>query len=87
MHHAILLTEMLKRNHVEPTLAVWPPQAAASSKKMIEKDIAAENGAVKLYQQILELDFDDHTKKTIEILLRSEQIHFQMFSTMLTELG
>jgi rubrerythrin len=86
VHHAIYLTEILKKNGFEPTVAVWPPQTAATPEKMMEKDIAAEKGAITLYQQILEQDFDDQTKKNMEEFLQAEMVHQQMFARILSEL-
>ena len=54
---------------------------------MLEKDVAAENGAITLYQKILTQDFDDYTKKRIEEVLRAEQQHRHMFSELLTEIS
>ncbi len=87
IHHAILLTTILKKNNIEPTVAMWPPQTAPTAGEMIRKDIAAESGAVKLYQQILTLDFDDETKKIIENIMRSEKVHRTMFTAILPELS
>lgn len=85
--HAILLTDILKKNNIEPTVAVWPPQTAVTASEMIQKDIAAETGAIKLYQQILTLSFDDKTKKIIEAIMLSEETHHHMFTEILPELG
>ncbi len=87
IQHAILLTEILKKNSLEPTVAVWPPQTAPAALEMIQKDVAAERGAVELYQQILTLDFDDQTKKIITDIMHSEEVHHTMFSTILRDLG
>lgn len=84
VHHAILITDMLKQNGIEPTVAVWPPQTAATPDEMIQKDIAAETSAIKLYQQILSLDFDDRIKKSIETIKLSEEMHHNMFTAMLS---
>ncbi len=85
--HAAALTDILQRNGVQPTIAAWPPQQGATTAEMITKDVAAEEGAVKLYQQILAQDFDDNTRRTIEILLEHEQNHLQMFTDILAELS
>lgn len=85
--HAAVLTEILQKNGVEPTIAAWPPQKGATTAEMLTKDVAAEEGAVKLYQQILAQDFDDDTRRAIEILLADEQIHLQMFTDIFTELS
>ena len=87
VHHAVLLTEILKKYDVEPTVAVWPPQTAVTAEMMIEKNIATENGAIRLYEQLLTFGFDDQTKKTIELLLRSEETHLSIFRDMLPELS
>ncbi len=86
VEHSILLTTILKKNGIEPTIAVWPPQTAATANEMIKKDIAAEMGAVKLYQQILTLDLDDQTKRIIETILQSEEMHHHIFTGILPEL-
>jgi rubrerythrin len=86
-HHSIHLSNILKKNGVEPTVAVWPPQTAATPMEMVQNDLAAESGAIDLYQQILEKDFDDPTKRIIEKLLFSEKTHHHYFSKLLSELG
>lgn len=86
VHHSIHLSNILKKNGIEPTVAVWPPQAAATPVEMVQKDLAAESGAIDLYQQILEKDFDDPTKEIIEKLLNSEKAHHHYFSKLLSEL-
>jgi rubrerythrin len=85
VHHAVLLTQIMKENDVEPSIAVWPPQTAETPNLMIQKDIAAEVGAIKLYQQILSLDFDTQTKIIIEKIMQSEKLHHHMFSNLLLE--
>jgi rubrerythrin len=87
VHHSIHLSDILKKNGIEPTVAVWPPQTAATPVEMVQKDLAAESGAVALYQQILEQDFDDPTKRIIEKILRSEKAHHHYFSKLLSGLG
>jgi rubrerythrin len=85
--HSIHLSDILKKNGIEPTVAVWPPQTAATPVEMVRKDLAAEAGAITLYQQILEQDFDDPTKRIIEKLLSAEEAHHHYFSKLLSELG
>ena len=87
VHHAILLTDILKKNNVEPTVAVWPPQTADTTDEMIQKDITAETSAITLYQQILTLNLDDQIKKTIENIMWSEEHHRHMFTEILPELS
>jgi rubrerythrin len=85
--HAIHLSDILKKNGIEPTVAVWPPQTAATPKEMAQQDLDAETGAIALYQQILEQDFDNLTKQIIQKLLLSEKSHHHYFSKLLAELG
>lgn len=87
VYHSIHLSDILKKNGIEPTVAVWPPQTAATPVEMVQKDLAAESGAIALYQQILEKDFDDPTKRIIEKLLFSEKTHHHYFSKLLSELS
>ncbi|MGD9007000.1 MAG: ferritin-like domain-containing protein [Desulfobacteraceae bacterium] len=87
VRHSIHLSDILKKNGVEPTVAVWPPQTAATPVQMVKQDLAAESGAVALYQQILDQDFDAPTKRIIEKLLFSEKAHHHYFSKLLAELG
>jgi rubrerythrin len=87
VHHSIQLSNILKKNGIEPTVAVWPPQTAATPVEMVQKDLAAERGAIDLYRQILEKDFDDPTKRIVEKLLFSEKTHHHYFSKLLSELG
>lgn len=87
VHHSIKLSDILKKNGIEPSVAVWPPQTAATPEEMVEKDLAAEDGAVDLYQQILEKDFEASIKRVIEKLLFAEKAHQHYFSKLLSELG
>jgi rubrerythrin len=87
VEHAILLTDILKKNNVEPTVAVWPPQTAVTAGEMIKKDIDAEIGAIKLYQQILTLDFDDQVKTIIDNIIHSEEAHHHLFTEILHDIG
>jgi rubrerythrin len=87
VHHSIHLSDILKKNNIEPTVAVWPPQTAATALEMVQKDLSAECGAIALYQQILENDFDDPAKRVIEKLLVAEQTHHHYFSKLIDELG
>lgn len=87
IHHAILLTEIMTRNSHEPSVAVWPPQTGKTTQEMLQKDIAAEAEAVKLYEQILSLDFDDSTKQTIEAIKHAEVLHQNLFSSLLPDTG
>lgn len=86
VHHSVKLSDILKQNGNEPTVAVWPPQTAATPEEMVRKDLAAENGAIALYEQILEKDFDDPIKRIVEKLLFSEKAHHNYFSKLLSEL-
>jgi rubrerythrin len=83
VHHAVQLTQLMKENGVEPSIAVWPPQTADTTREMITQDIAAETGAVKLYQQILSLDFNDQVKRVVEKIMHAEKLHHNIFSTLL----
>jgi rubrerythrin len=85
--HAIHLSDILKKNGIEPTVAVWPPQTAATPVEMAQQDLAAEKGAIALYQQILEQEFDSPTKQTVEKLLFSEKNHHHYFAELLSELA
>jgi rubrerythrin len=87
VQHSICLSDLLKKNSTDPTVAVWPPQTATTLVEMVQKDQATEKGAIALYQQILEEDFDDPTKRTIEKLLIAEKTHHHYFSKLLSELG
>ncbi len=84
VHHAVQLTQIMKENGMEPTVAVWPPQTAETSREMIAQDIAAEIGAIKLYRQILSLDFDDQIKRIIEKIMQTEELHQHIFSNLPT---
>jgi rubrerythrin len=87
VRHSIHLSDILKKSGIEPTVAVWPPQTAPTLEKMVQQDLAAESGAIALYQQILEQDFDDPTKRIIEKLLFNEEGHHHYFSKLLSELS
>lgn len=82
VHHSIQLTQIMKEEGEEPTIAVWPPQTAETTQDMIAQDIAAESGAVKLYQQILSQDFDDRVKRIIETIMQTEELHHHIFSKL-----
>jgi len=63
VHHAILLSDILTRNNVTPTISVWPPQTCENTAEMLQKDIIAEIGAIKLYEQISSLKLNDYEKE------------------------
>jgi len=80
--HAVQLTQIMKEEGEEPTIAVWPPQTAETTREMIAQDIAAESGAVKLYQQILSFNFNDRVKRKIEKIMQTEKLHHHIFSKL-----
>ncbi len=86
VQHAILLSNILTNNGVTPTISVWPPQTAEKPLDMIKKDIMAEHGAIKLYEQISSLDLTDSERDIIETIGNAEVAHHAMFSQLVDEL-
>lgn len=87
VHHAILLSNILTRNDVTPTISVWPPQTAKKPVDMLQKDILAEKGAIDLYEQISTLDLNDYEKEVIDTIAHAELIHYHIFSELMEELA
>lgn len=82
VEHAIEISEILKKNNLQPSVTVWPAQLGETPKEMLEKDIKAEEGAMKLYEQILALPLNDMEKRIIEQIALSEEMHFTTFTSL-----
>jgi len=87
IHHAILISNILTRNDVRPTISVWPPQTAKKPVDMLQKDIMAEKGAIKLYEQIGTLNLNDYEKEVIDTIVSAELGHHDIFSELIEELA
>jgi bacterioferritin (cytochrome b1) len=81
--HAQTLVHILAARGVEPTLAVWPPNTDNDTKTMLKQDVAAEQGAIALYQEILKNDLDADTYKKIHVMLKQEIAHKKLLDALL----
>jgi bacterioferritin len=60
-----------------------------SLKEMIEHDKADEEGAIKMYKQIIDMakkEGDEVTKRTFQKILADEEEHHDTFSGLLEEI-
>ncbi len=87
VQHAIVLVQALQASGAEPTLAVWPARSGDAPEVLLQQDIAAEENAVDIYQQILELNPEAGLQKEIESIKESERGHQEIFESMLQEIS
>mgnify|MGYP006423711505 CR=1 FL=1 len=79
--HAQCLVQLLYESGAEPTVAVWPPQTAAAVPEMMRQDIAAEKGAISLYEEILNQEnMSANMRRSVEWMLEQEIQHENMFT-------
>ncbi|GAB6060176.1 ferritin-like domain-containing protein [Desulfonatronum parangueonense] len=81
--HAVTLANALIASGVTPTLAVWPPRSGDDPRKLVLLDIAAEQGAVDLYTEILEHDLPQPLRTRITAIRDSEILHRNLFNDLL----
>lgn len=81
--HAIILVNALIAMDITPTLAVWPPRSGDQARELILMDIAAEQGAVELYSEILEHDLGPELRAAITAIRDAEILHRNNFNDLL----
>jgi len=85
MKHAEKIAERLFYLGEKPTIKPDPINVGESLKEMIELDIKAEDGAIKLYKQIIELAEKEEDVTTAHIfrkILEEEEEHLDTFTTL-----
>ncbi|WP_153306764.1 ferritin-like domain-containing protein [Desulfonatronum thioautotrophicum] len=83
VEHAVTLVNALAVRDVTPTLAVWPPRSGNQARELILMDIAAEQGAVELYSEMLEYDLDPALRTAITRIRDAEILHRNIFNDLL----
>jgi bacterioferritin len=89
MKHAEDIAERLAYLGGTPTTTPEPIFVGGSLKEMIERDKADEEGAIKMYKQIVEMakkEGDEVTKRTFQRILADEEEHHDTFSGLLEEI-
>jgi bacterioferritin len=89
MKHAEAIAERLNYFGGIPTTKPEPIFIGKSLKEMIARDIKDEQGAMKLYNDIIKMaakEGDVVTKKMFEGILADEEGHFDTFRTILEEI-
>jgi len=89
MKHAEAIAERLNYLGGKPTTKPEPIIVGETLKEMIEQDKKDEEGAIKLYKQVIELarkENDDVTRKLFESILTDEEEHHDTFTSLLEEI-
>jgi bacterioferritin len=89
MKHAEEIAERLTYLGGIPTTKPEPIFVGGSLKEMIERDKADEEGAIKMYKQIIDMakkEGDEVTKRTFQKILADEEEHHDTFSGLLEEI-
>lgn len=89
MKHAEAIAERLTYLGGTPTTKPEPIFVGGSLKEMLEHDKSDEEGAIKMYKQIIEMakkEGDQVTKKMFESILADEEEHHDTFSGLLEEI-
>ncbi len=86
MAHAQALVHILSQTGIEPTLAVWPPRTDAKPTTMLQQDIAAEQGAISLYQDLLTHKWPAHIHPKLQWMLEQELQHRDIFQNIVDTL-
>ncbi len=89
MKHAEAIAERLNYLGGKPTTKPEPINVGNTLKEMIEQDKKDEEGAIKLYKQIIEIarkEGDEVTRKLFESILTDEEEHHDTFSSLLEEI-
>ncbi|MCX7994556.1 MAG: ferritin-like domain-containing protein [candidate division WOR-3 bacterium] len=89
MKHAEAIAERLNYLGGKPTTKPEPINVGETLKEMIEQDKKDEEGAIKLYKEIIEKarkEGDEVTRKLFEDILTDEEEHHDTFSTLLEEI-
>jgi len=89
MKHAEEIAERLAYLGGTPTTKPEPIFVGGSLKEMIQRDKTDEEGAIKMYKQIIEMakkEGDEVTKRTFQKILADEEEHHDTFSGLLEEI-
>jgi len=89
MKHAESIAERLYYLGGIPTTKPNPIFVGSTLKEMIEQDVKDEAGAIKLYQQIVEMarkEGDETTNRLFREILQQEEDHHDTFTTLLEDL-
>ena len=89
MKHAEAIAERLFYLGSIPTTKPTPIFVGTTLKEMIERDIQDEEGAIKLYKQIVEMarkEGDETTNRLFREILQQEEDHHDTFTTLLEDL-
>ena len=89
MKHAEEIAERLTYLGGIPTTTPEPIFVGGSLKEMIERDKADEEGAIKMYKQVIDMakkEGDEVTKRTFQKILADEEEHHDTFSGLLEEI-
>lgn len=88
MKHAEDLAERLAYLGGEPTTTPDPVKRSADLKQMIQDDLEAENQAIRMYKEIIELcrqEDDVTSRRLMENLLADEEEHADEFGRLLAK--
>jgi len=89
MKHAEEIAERLAYLGGTPTTKPEPIFIGENLKEMIKRDQADEEGAIKLYKELIEMarkQGDDVTRRTFEKILADEEEHHDTFTSLLEEI-
>lgn len=89
MKHAEEIAERLAYLGGTPTTKPEPIFIGENLKEMIKRDQADEEGAIKLYKELIEMarkQGDDVTKRTFQKILADEEEHHDTFTGLLEEI-
>lgn len=86
MKHAEAIAERLDYLGGVPTTKPTPIQVGEALEEMLENDVAAEEGAIKMYRGIVEMAEEEKDYTTRELfldILADEEDHHNTFTTLL----
>ena len=89
MKHAEAIAERLFYLGGIPTTKPTPIFVGKTLKEMIEQDTKDEEGAIKLYKQVIELarsEGDETTNRLFREILQQEEDHHDTFTSLLEEI-
>ena len=89
MKHAVSIAERLFYLGGIPTTKPAPIFVGATLKGMIEADVKAEEEAISLYKQIVDMsrkEKDETTNRLFREILQQEEDHHDTFTTLLEDL-
>lgn len=89
MKHAEQIAERLNYLGGYPTTRPTPIMVGKTLKEMIEEDIKAEEEALELYREIIELarkEGDEVTNRLFRAILADEEDHHDTFTTLVEDL-